>query len=58
MCSGTRNCERYYPDIFVVNRDKAWIKSGIEWASADVALLKEVESACPWAAIEVEAPAD
>ena len=54
MCSGTRNCERLYPQIFVVDQAKAWIRGDVEWDLADTDRLRTVESSCPWAAIEVD----
>ena len=56
MCSGTRNCERLYPEIFVVDEAKAWIRGDADWGQADAERLQTVESTCPWAAIEVELP--
>jgi ferredoxin len=54
MCSGTRNCERQYGEIFTVERSKAWVRGDVDWSKADVERLRMVETACPWAAIEID----
>jgi ferredoxin len=54
MCSGTRNCERHYGEVFVVDHGKAWIRGDTDWPHVDVLRLREAEAACPWSAIEID----
>lgn len=54
MCSGTRNCERHYGDVFIVASGKAWIRGDTDWLHVDALRLQEAEDACPWSAIEVD----
>jgi ferredoxin len=56
LCSGTRNCQHRYSEIFVVDHGKAWLRSGIDWTDVDVSRLRDAEDGCPWGAIEVEIP--
>ncbi len=57
LCSGARNCQHRYGEVFVVDRGKAWIRPGVDWPDVDVDRLRDVEDGCPWGAIEVVGPA-
>jgi ferredoxin len=52
MCSGTRNCERGYPEVFSVHDGKSWLRDDVDWSEVDGGRLQEAEEACPWTAIE------
>jgi ferredoxin len=30
MCSGTRNCERHYAELFVVDGGKSWLREDVD----------------------------